>query len=84
MGTSKRQKHFGKMTRGAKRMKSVDYVEYLIAQLKDLEYASGYLTACLEEGADVFLEGIRKVALAQGGMKALSDATKINRETPMK
>ena len=61
-------------------MKTVDYDEYLIAELKDLEYAAGYLTACLEEGADVFLEGIRNVALAQGGMKALSDATQLNRE----
>jgi probable addiction module antidote protein len=34
----------------------------------------------LEEGADVFLEGIRNVAIAQGGMKALSDATQLNRE----
>ncbi len=61
-------------------MKTVDYDEYLFAELRDLEYAAGYLTACLEEGTDVFLEGIRNVALAQGGMKALSDATQLNRE----
>ena len=28
----------------------------------------------------MFLEGIRNVTLAQGGMKALSDATQLNRE----
>jgi probable addiction module antidote protein len=61
-------------------MTTVDYEEYLIEELKDLEYAAGYLTACLEEGPDVFLEGIRNVAIAQGGMKALSDATELNRE----
>ena len=61
-------------------MRTVDYDEYLLAELKDLEYAAGYLTACLEEGAEVFLEGIRNVAKAQGGMKALSEATQLNRE----
>jgi probable addiction module antidote protein len=61
-------------------MPTVDYDEYLMEELKDLEYAAGYLTACLEEGEAVFLEGIRSVAKAQGGMQALSNATKLNRE----
>lgn len=61
-------------------MPTIDYDEYLSEQLKDLDYAAGYLTACLEEGEDVFLQGIRNVAKAQGGMKALSNATQLNRE----
>ncbi len=62
-------------------MPSVDYDEYLLNELKDLEYAAGYLTACLEEGEDVFLVGVRNIAKAQGGMKALSKATQLNRES---
>ena len=34
-----------------------------------------------EEGEDVFLIGIRNIAKAQGGMKALSSATQLNRES---
>ncbi len=62
-------------------MPTVDYDEYLLNELKDLEYAAGYLTACLEEGEDVFLIGVRNIAKAQGGMKALSNATQLNRES---
>ena len=62
-------------------MPAISYDDFLSEQLKDLEYAAGYLTACLDEGEDVFLLGIRNVAKAQGGMKALSDSTKLNRES---
>jgi probable addiction module antidote protein len=62
-------------------MQTVNFEDLLLDELKDLEYAAGYLTACLEEGEDVFLLGIRNVAKAQGGMKALSDATNLNRES---
>lgn len=47
----------------------------------NLDYAAGYLTACLEEGEDVFLLGIRNVAKAQGGMTLLSNNTELNRES---
>lgn len=62
-------------------MPTVDYDNLLLEELKELDFAAGYLTACLEEGEDVFLLGIRNVAKAQGGMKALSDATNLNRES---
>ena len=62
-------------------MASVDYQPFLLEDLKDLEYAAGYLTAALEEGEDVFLLAVRNVAKAQGGMKALSEAAKLNRES---
>lgn len=58
-----------------------DYEPYLLEDLKDLEYAIGYLTAALEEGEDVFFLAIRNVAKAQGGMKALSEVTNLNRES---
>jgi probable addiction module antidote protein len=61
-------------------MPTVDYHEYLLEDLKDLEYAAGYLNASLEEGEDVFLLAVRDVAQAHGGMSALSRATDLNRE----
>jgi len=62
-------------------MNWIDYDEFLSEQLQDVNFAAGYLEACLDEGEDVFLLGIRNVAMAQGGMKALADATHLNRES---
>ena len=62
-------------------MPTIDYDDYLLEELKDLDYAAGYLTAALEEGEDVFLIAVRNIAKAQGGMKALSEATQLNRES---
>jgi len=81
MMTSKPRRPTGKVTKRRKNMPTVDYDEFLHEQLKDLEYAAGYLTACLEEGEDVFFYGIRQVAKATGGMKSLSEATQLNRES---
>lgn len=78
MKTSRKQKNIGKNIK--RRAKTVDYDQFLLEQLQDLEFAAGYLTACLEEGEDIFLIGIRNLAKAQGGFKALSKATKLNRE----
>jgi len=61
-------------------MPTRDYEDYLAERLKDPEEAAGYLTACLEEGPDVFLLGVRDVARAQGGMKRLSEDTELARE----
>lgn len=62
-------------------MRTDSYEEHLLKYLKDLDYATGYLTAALEEGEDVFLLAVRNVARAQGGMKALSEAANLNRES---
>lgn len=62
-------------------MPTEDYEPYLLEDLKDLDYAVGYLTSALEEGEDVFLLAVRNVAKAQGGMKALSEAAALNRES---
>ena len=61
-------------------MPTIDYKEHLFEELKDLEYAAGYLTAALEEGEEVFLLAVRDVVEAHDGMAALSQATKLNRE----
>jgi probable addiction module antidote protein len=61
-------------------MPTVDYKAHLLKDLKDPQYAAGYLTAAFEEGEDVFMLAVRDVAQAQGGIAALSRATKLNRE----
>jgi probable addiction module antidote protein len=63
-----------------RKVPTVDYKRRLFKDLKDIEYASGYLTACLEEGEDVFLLALRDVVQAHGGMSALARVTKLNRE----
>ncbi len=61
-------------------MPTINYEEHLFEDLKDLDYAAGYLTAALEEGDDVFLLAVRDVVQVQGGMTAISQATNLNRE----
>lgn len=61
-------------------MPTRDYKESLIEDLKDLDYAAGYLTAALEEGEDTFLLAIRDVVEAQGGIGKLAKDTNLNRE----
>ena len=61
-------------------MRSSDYKDRLFEDLKDREYAAGYLTACYEEGPDTFLLGVRDVTEAHGGMRALADKAELNRE----
>lgn len=56
------------------------YHEQLIEQLKDVDEAAAYLTACFEESEEVFLLGLRQVAEAHGGIGELAKVTDLNRE----
>lgn len=56
------------------------YEDFLLEQLEDPEEAVSYLTACLEQGPEAFLVGLRDVAKAQGGMTKLSEKTDLARE----
>jgi len=61
--------------------KTRNYHDDLIKRLKNVEFALGYLNACLDEKeACVFLLGLRIVAQAHGGLKNLSKSTGLNRE----
>ncbi|MBX9878581.1 MAG: hypothetical protein K2Y22_09000 [Candidatus Obscuribacterales bacterium] len=80
MKTSKKQKNTGKTTKGIERGSTVDYMDYLLKDLQDPEFAAGYLTACFEEDEGAFLLALRDVVQAQGGMTSVSVATKLNRE----
>jgi len=50
-------------------------------RLADPEQAAKYLTACYEEGPDVFLQGLRDVVDAQGGMSRTARLAGLNRES---
>lgn len=54
--------------------KSIDYHDYLIKSLKDPSEAAGYLNATLDDGdIDGFLEALRNVVEAYGGMTKLAN-----------
>jgi probable addiction module antidote protein len=61
--------------------KTESYKDQLLESLKDPEAAAHYLTACLEDGnTEVFLLALRDVAEARGGIRKLSERTRLNRE----
>ena len=62
-------------------MPTVPYRDLLLEGLQDPIEAAHYLTACLEEGDEVFLIGLRDVVDAHGGMAELAHASGLNRET---
>lgn len=62
-------------------MKTVSYKAILRTKLADPEQAAEYLTACYEEGPDVFLVGLRDVVEAQGGVARAAELSKLNRES---
>ncbi|MBN1570604.1 MAG: putative addiction module antidote protein [Acidobacteria bacterium] len=58
------------------------YQEDLIESLKDPREAAAYLNAAMGEGdRELFLLALRNVAEAHGGMTALSQKSKLNRES---
>jgi probable addiction module antidote protein len=61
--------------------KSVSYKIILRKKLDDPEQAAEYLTACYEEGPEVFLVGLRDVVQAQGGVARAAQISKLNRES---
>ena len=62
-------------------MKTVSYKKFLQQKLDDPEQAAEYLTACYEEGPEVFLLGLRDVIEAQGGVARAAELSKLNRES---
>lgn len=62
------------------------YKEHLIEKLKDPEYASAYLNACLEESFDakdmgIFQLAVRDIVEARGGMAEISSKMEVSRES---
>jgi probable addiction module antidote protein len=62
--------------------KTTTYQEDLIEALKDSREAAAYLNAAMEEGdRELFLLALRNVAEAHGGMAAIAEKAKLNRES---
>ena len=58
-----------------------DFNETFAYELRDPEFAAGYLQACLEyEDVDTFLIALRDVLKANGGMTKLAEETSLGRE----
>lgn len=62
-------------------MATKDYDAFLFKDLQELDEAAAYLTACFGDSEAVFLQGLRKVAEAHGGVAALAEKTGLNRES---
>jgi len=60
---------------------AVKFEEILKQRLQDSDVAAEYLTACFEEGPEVFLRGLRHVVEAQGGIRRTARSCKLNRES---
>lgn len=60
---------------------AVKFENILKDHLSDPEQAARYLTACYDEGPDVFLQGLRDVVEAQGGMTRAARMAGLNRES---
>lgn len=62
--------------------RTTTYQEDLIETLKNQREAAAYLNAAMEEGdRALFLLALRNVAEAHGGMAAVSEKAKLNRES---
>lgn len=60
---------------------AVKFENILKDHLSDPEQAAKYLTACYDEGPDVFLQALRDVVEAQGGMSRAARLAGLNRES---
>lgn len=60
---------------------AIKFEDVLKAHLADPDQAARYLTACYEEGPEVFLQGMRDVVEAQGGMARAARLAGLNRES---
>ena len=61
--------------------RAVRFGRALKGQVSDPDRAAQYLTACYEEGPNVFLQALRDVVEAQGGMTRTARIAGLNRES---
>ena len=60
---------------------AVKFEQVLKDHLSDSDQAAKYLTACYEEGPEVFLQALRDVVEAQGGMTRAARLAGLKRES---
>jgi len=63
-----------------RKRKTNSYMDDLLADLKDLDYAATYLSTALSDSKEVFLIALRDVAEAQKGIAKLALEAQVNRE----
>ena len=56
------------------------YQDELLKELKNPKAAAEYLNACFRDSEEVFLQGLRNVVEAKGGMSSIAKITELNRE----
>ncbi len=57
-----------------------NYQDELLKELKDPQEAAEYLNACFHDSEEVFLQGLRNVVEANGGISVVANLTALNRE----
>jgi probable addiction module antidote protein len=57
-----------------------NYQDELLKELKDPQEAAEYLNACFQDSEEVFLQGLRNVIKARGGIARVANLTELNRE----
>lgn len=57
------------------------YQSELLKELRDPKEAAEYLNACFEDSEEVFLQGLRNVVEAKGGVGNIAKITDLNRES---
>jgi len=57
-----------------------NYQDELLKELKNPREAAEYLNACFDDSEEVFLQGLRNVVEAKGGISSLANLTELNRE----
>ena len=57
-----------------------NYQDELLKELKNPREAAEYLNACFDDSEEVFLQGLRNVVEAKGGISNLANLTELNRE----
>jgi DNA-binding phage protein len=60
---------------------TMKFEQVLKDHLSDPDEAAKYLNACYEAGSDVFLQALRDVVEAQGGMTRAARIAGLNRES---
>jgi len=60
---------------------AVKFEKVLKDHLSDPEQAAKYLTACYDEGPEEFLQALRDIVDAQGGMSRTAKLSGLNRES---
>jgi probable addiction module antidote protein len=57
-----------------------NYKDELLKDLRNPREAAAYLNACFQDSEEVFLQGLKNVVEARGGMTNIANITDLNRE----